>query len=79
MEAILAQEGLEGVEHAIYYLSKKFLPYEEKYNLVEKTCLIWATMKLKNYFQSYKIQAVSKIDPLRYLFQVPALTGKISR
>ena len=41
--------------------------------------MIWATRKLRNYFQSYKIQAVSKIDPLRYLFQVPALTGKMSR
>ena len=63
------------------YLSKKFLPYEEKYNLVENTYLImiWATRKLKHYFQSYKIQAVSKVDPLRYLFQVLALIGKISR
>ena len=40
MGAILAQEGPEGVEHAVYYLSKKFLHYKEKYNLVEKTCLI---------------------------------------
>ena len=41
--------------------------------------MIWATRKLRHYFQSYKIQAISKIDPLRYLFQVPALTRKISR
>ena len=41
--------------------------------------MIWATRKLRHYFQSYKIQAVSKIDPLRYLFQVSTLTGKISR
>ena len=40
MGVILAQEGPEGVEHAVYYLRNKFLPYEEKYNLVEKTCLI---------------------------------------
>ena len=65
----------------VYYLSKKFLPFEEKYEMVEKICLImiWATRKLRHYFQSYKIQAVSKIYPLRYLFQVPALTGKIFR
>ena len=56
------------------------MPYEGKYNLVEKTCLImiWATRKLRHYFQSYKIQAVLKIDPLRYFFQVLALTGKMS-
>ena len=55
--AMLAQEGPEGVEHAVYYLSKNFLPYEEKYDLVEKMCLImiWATRKLRHYFQSYKI------------------------
>ena len=41
--------------------------------------MIWATRKLRHYFQSYKIQAVSKIDPLRYLFKVPTLIGKISR
>ena len=65
----------------MYYLSKKFLPYEEKYDLVEKTYLImiWAIRKLRHYFQSYKIQAVSKIDPLRYLFQVLALTEKMSQ
>ena len=40
MGAMLAQEGPKGVEHAVYYLSKKFLLYEEKYNLVEKMCLI---------------------------------------
>ena len=73
---LVTQEGPKGVEHIVYYLSKKFLHDKEKYNLVEKTCLImiWATKKLRHYFQSYKIQAISKIDPLRYLFQVPALT-----
>ena len=57
MEAMLAQEGPEGIEHAVYYLSKKFLAYEEKYDLVEKMCLImiWPIKKLRQYFQSYKI------------------------
>ena len=50
MGVMLAQEGLEGIEHTVYYLSKKFLPYKEKYDLVEKTCLImiWATRKLRH-------------------------------
>ena len=49
---MLAQEGDGRVEHAIYYLSKKFLPYEANYSLVEKACLavIWATKKLRHYF-----------------------------
>ena len=28
MGAMLAQEGPDGVQHAVYYLSKKFLPSE---------------------------------------------------
>ena len=34
--AMLAQEGEKKAEHAVYYLSKKLLQYEAKYNLVEK-------------------------------------------
>ena len=40
MGTMLAQERPKGIEHTVYYLNKKFLPYEEKYDLVEKTCLI---------------------------------------
>eukprot|EP00257_Ricinus_communis_P014877 XP_015572659.1 uncharacterized protein LOC107260969 [Ricinus communis] len=55
--AMVAQCGPNDVEHAIFYLSKKLLPYESKYNLVKKMCLamIWATRKLRQYFQSYKV------------------------
>ena len=65
--AMLAQEGEEKVEHIVYYLSKKLLSYESNYSLVEKTCLavIWATKKLRHYFQSYRVQEISKHDPLR--------------
>ena len=79
--AMLAQEGEEKAEHAVYYLIKKLLQYEANYSLVEKTCLavIWATKKLRHYFQSYRVQAVSKHDPLRYLQQTLSLTGKLAR
>ena len=55
--AMLAQESEGKTEHAMYYLIKKLLPYESKYSLVEKTYLavIWATKKLKHYFQSYQV------------------------
>ena len=78
---MLAQESGGKAEHAIYYLSKKLLPYEANYSLVEKTCLavIWATKKLRHYFQSYQVQAVSQHNPLRYLQQMPSLMGKLAR
>ena len=79
--AMLAQEGEKKTEHAVYYLSKKLLQYEANYSLVEKTCLavIWATKKLRYYFQSYRVQAISKHDPLRYLQQTPSLKEKLAR
>ena len=52
IRTMLAHESGGKADHAVYYLSKKFLPYETNYSLVEKTCLavIWATKKLKYYF-----------------------------
>ena len=37
-------------ENVIYYISKKMLPYEEKYSPLEKTCvaLVWTTRKLRH-------------------------------
>ena len=65
----------------MYYLSKKLLQYEANYSLVEKTCLIviWATKKLRHYFQSYRVHVISKYDPLRYPQQTPSLTRKLAR
>ena len=50
--AMVAQENEDGIEHAVYYLSKKLLPYEVKYDIVQKTCLavIWTTRKLRHYY-----------------------------
>ena len=55
------------------------LPYEEKYSQVEQICLamVWAIKKLQHYFQSYRIQAVSKMDPMKHLYEAPSLVGKL--
>ena len=77
----MVQENETGVEHVVYYLSKKLLPYEARYQEMEKICLavVWASRKLRNYFQSYKIQVVEKENPLKYLHSVPSLVGKLDR
>ena len=52
MGALLAQYLEETrTENAIYYISKKMLPYEEKYSPLQKTCVafVWATRKLRHY------------------------------
>ncbi|KAI8537836.1 hypothetical protein RHMOL_Rhmol09G0055000 [Rhododendron molle] len=81
MGCLLAQEGDKGVEKAIYYLSKKMVGCEERYTALEKTCwaLVWASKKLRHYMLAYPVKLISRMDPLNYLFQKPALTGKLAR
>ena len=68
-------------ENAIYYLSKKFTNCEIKYIANEKTCcaLAWASHKLQWYMLYYTMRLISRIDPIKYIFEMSALTGKISR
>ena len=81
VRAMVVQEGDDKVEQAVYYLSKKFLPHEVKYEQIQKTCaaVVWTTRKLRHYYQAYSIQVVAKEDPMRYLYESPSLGGKLSR
>ncbi|XP_070022770.1 uncharacterized protein [Nicotiana sylvestris] len=66
---------------AIYYLSKKFTPYEAQYSLLKRTCcgLTWAAQKLRHYFYAYNTYLISRIDPLKYIFQKPMPTGNLAK
>ena len=79
MGALLAQYLEESrKENAIYYISKKMLPYEEKYSPIEKTCvaLVWATHKLRHYMLAFKVLLIARMDPLKYLMEKPMQDGK---
>ncbi|XP_075649978.1 uncharacterized protein LOC142620501 [Castanea sativa] len=82
MKALLAQY-LEDTrkENAIYYTSKKMLPYEQKYSPSEKTCvaLVWATHKLKHYMFAYKALLIERMDPLKYLMEKSVQDRKIAK
>ena len=67
-------------EKAIYYLSKKFTSCEINYIAIEKTCctLVWALHKLWYYMLYFTIWLISYTDPIKYIFEKPTLTGKIS-
>ncbi|XP_070034210.1 uncharacterized protein [Nicotiana tomentosiformis] len=67
---------------AKFYLSKKFTPYEARYSLLERTCcaLTWIAQKLRHYFCAYTTYHISRMDPLRYIFQKPPMpTGKLEK
>ena len=78
---MLAQLDDSRKEQAIYYLSKRMLEYECRYIMIERLCLalVWATRRLRHYVTEYSILLVSRLDPLRYLFDRPVLTGRLVR
>ncbi|XP_049386715.1 uncharacterized protein LOC125850936 [Solanum stenotomum] len=79
---VLGQHDITGKkEQAIYYLSKKFTSYEAKYTLLEKTCcaLTWVAQKLKHYLLSYMTYLISRMDPLKYIFQKSMPTGRLAK
>ena len=78
---MLAQLDDLGKERAIYYLSKKMMEYECKYIMIERLCLalVWATKRLRHYVTEYSIILVSRLDPMRYLFNMPILTYRLMR
>ena len=78
---MLAQLDDSRKERAIYYLSKRMLEYECRYIMIERLCLalVWATRRLRYYVTEYSIFLVSRLDPLRYLFDRPVLTGRLIR
>ncbi|XP_043717747.1 uncharacterized protein LOC122665661 [Telopea speciosissima] len=80
--SMMAQiDQIDGEEHAIYYLSRKLQEYETRYTPMEKTCtsLVWVTKRLRHYMISHPIKLVSRMDPIKYLFEKPALTRRMAR
>ena len=77
----MLSQCVHGSERAIYYLSKKFIQYETRYTELEKTCLalVWASKKLRHYLLAHTVHIVSQLDPLKYMFEKPALSGRLSR
>ncbi|RDX89626.1 Retrovirus-related Pol polyprotein from transposon 17.6, partial [Mucuna pruriens] len=70
-----------GKEQAIYYLNKKFTECEQRYSALERTCcaLVWAVKRLRQYMLTHTTRLIAKMEPLKYIFEKPALTGQIAR
>ena len=74
------QDKTRKKEFVIYYLSKKFTNCETRYSMLEKTCctLAWDAKRLRQYMLNNTTWLISKMDPIKYIFEKPALTGRIS-
>jgi hypothetical protein len=82
MGCVLGQHDETGKKkRAIYYLSKKFTECESRYTMIEKLCctLTWAAKRLYQYMLYHTIWLISKLDPLRYIYEKPYLSSRIAR
>ncbi|XP_047172662.1 uncharacterized protein LOC124840622, partial [Vigna umbellata] len=82
MGCVLGQHDISGKkEYAIYYLSKRFTDCERRYSQLERTCcaLAWTAHCLRQYMLNHSTWLISKMDPIKYIFEKPALTGRIAR
>lgn len=82
MGCVLGQVDETGKkEQAIYYLSKKLTDYESRYSQLEKMCcaLAWTARRLRQYMLYHTTWLISKLDPLKYLFEKPSLSGRVAR
>jgi len=82
MGCMLGQHDESGKrERVVYYLSKKFTACEMNYSLLERTCcaLVWASHCLRQYMLSHTTWLIPKMDSVKYIFEKPALIGRIAR
>ncbi|XP_028111758.1 uncharacterized protein LOC114310044 [Camellia sinensis] len=79
--AMLAQNNKENKEQALYYLSHKLTKNELKYSPIEKTCLalVFASQKLRHYFQAHTMHLIIRVDPIKYVMSKPILSGCLAR
>ena len=82
MGCVLGQHDKTGhKEQAIYYLSKKFTDYESRYSPLEKMCcaLAWVAQRLRQYMFYHTTWLIAKLDPIKYVFEKPSLSGRIAK
>ena len=79
--SMFTQEDDDKNERAIYYLSKRFHDYETRYTPIKKSCfaLVWVVQKLRHIVLPFQIWVVARMDPLKYLYEKLALSGRLSR
>lgn len=81
MGCVLGQQDETGrKEHVIYYLSKTFTNCESRCSMFEKTCstLAWVVKRLRQYMLTHTTVLISKMDPVKYIFEKPALTDRVA-
>ncbi|MGH0183399.1 UNVERIFIED_CONTAM: hypothetical protein FKN15_011954 [Acipenser sinensis] len=78
--AVLSQ-NVDGEEHPLLYLSRKLLPRERNYAIVEKECLAikWAVESLRYYLLGREFTLITDHAPLRWMKTNKEKNARITR
>ncbi|XP_050890638.1 uncharacterized protein LOC127096059 [Lathyrus oleraceus] len=79
--SMLAQEEDNGVERAIYYLSRVLSDAETRYSMIEKLCLYlyFSCTKLKHYIKPVDGYVSSHYDVIKHMLSKPILHSLIGK
>ncbi|XP_040361882.1 uncharacterized protein LOC121049261 [Rosa chinensis] len=79
--SLLAQDDEEGIEHAIFYLSRILTDCETRYTPMEKLCLTlyFLACKLRHYMLSFTTCIIAQTDLVKYMLSRPILRGLIGK
>ena len=76
-----AQEDDNGVERAIYYLSRVLNDAETRYSSIEKLCLslYFSCSKLKYYIKLIDVYVYSHFDVVKHMLLKPIMHSRIGK
>jgi len=79
--SMLAQEDENGIERAIYYLSRVLNDTETRYHPCEKLCLClyFSCTKLKHYIKPFDVYVYSHIDIIKHMLSKPILHSRVGK
>jgi len=79
--SMLAQEDENGVERAIYYLSRVLNDVETRYHPSQKLCLCWyfSCTKLKHYIKPFDVFVYSHFDIIKHMLSKPVLHNRVGK
>jgi len=79
--SILAQEDENGIQRAIYYLSRVLNDAETRYSHVEQLCLClyFSCSKLKKYIKRVGVYIYSHFDVIKHMLSKPILHSRVGK
>ena len=79
--AVLSQIGDNSEEHPVAFASRKFLPREKNFSVIEKECLaiVWSLQVFHVYLYGQKFSIETDYQPLSWLGQMKNNNQRLTR